>query len=242
MGLGTGYNTTALRVPEPNLETTQAGHKPWPSVWTSHQHTVGHAGTDRHAWNMPGPGGETPGPNSKVCVHMCMHTNTLACATHTQHTHTHAHKPNRHLEEQGENGTGDKASQPEQQDDTHTAMRTLRSREETHLGMPRCAGELGRTETEKAGSSLRDRHPENQTHDAPAVRTWPCLNKAETPPLCPGTHGRLSQGLGHSRARAHTHGHTCADTHTDTHARTRAYAGRHREEEETEIAGEVKSG
>lgn len=59
-------------------------------------------------------------------------------------------------------------------------------------------------------------------------------------PLCPGTHRCPSQGLGHSRAR--THMDTRADTHTDTHARTRADAGRHREEEETEIAGEVKSG
>lgn len=60
-------------------------------------------------------------------------------------------------------------------------------------------------------------------------------------PLCPGTHRCPSQGLGHSRARTHMDTHV-RTTHTDTHAWTRAYAGRHREEEETEIAGEVKSG
>lgn len=222
MGLGTGHSTTALRVPEPIVETTQAGHKPWASVWTSHQHTVGLAGTDRHAWNVPGPGGETPGPNSKVCVHICMHT-------HSRATHTHTHTSPTDTQGNGENGTGDKASQPEQQDGTHTAMHTLQSREETHLGMPRCAGEVGQTETEKAGSSLWDRHPENQTHDAPAVRTRPCLDQTETPPAARGHTGAHPRGLAtaeHAHTWTHMCGHTHEHTRVDTCLRRQAQGGR----------------
>lgn len=160
VGLGTGYNGTALRGPEPDLETTQAGHKPWPWVWTSHQHTIGH---DRHRqtctecarpWR-----GDARAQQQGVCVHACVHTHT-----HT-HAHTSTHKPNRHPGERGEDGTRQVNQSSER---THTQHYAHVDPERRHMwghpGMPRCAGEWGRTGPGKAGSGLRDRHPENHTH------------------------------------------------------------------------------
>lgn len=89
--------------------------------------------------------------------------------------------------------------------------------------MPRCAGELGQTETEKAGSGLRDGHPENQTNDAPAVRTWPCLDNTETPHPAQGHAGAPARGEAtaeHTRTRTRTHGHARVDTRADTHVGT----------------------
>lgn len=117
---------------------------------------------DRHARNMPDPGGETPGPNSRVCVHI--HTHIHA------NTHTDARKPHRHpraTEREWGRWWGNQAGQPEQRDDTHTQRCAHLGPERKHIwwggaGMPRWACELGHTETEKAGSGFRDRHPENR--------------------------------------------------------------------------------
>lgn len=91
--------------------------------------TVGYDRQTGHAWNMPGPGGETPGPNSGVCEHT--HTHTL--------THTSAQKHNIHPGNRERHGMGNQADRPEQQDDAHAALCTLRFREDTRSGRPRHA-------------------------------------------------------------------------------------------------------
>lgn len=119
VGLGAGYNGTALRVPEPDVETTQAGHKPRPLVWTSHQHTVGQ---DRHrqtcteyarSWKgdtrMHGIGQVLEGRHqdpTRSRVHV--HTNTL----------TQVHRSPTDTQGTGREGHRQQAGRPEQRGDT----------------------------------------------------------------------------------------------------------------------------
>lgn len=171
----------------------------------------------------------------RICQALGEDTRIQQQGVHTQthvHTHKNSHKPNRHLRATGRRRATGRTARASVV--THTAGGTLRSPKGETQPCESVRVNWNKREAGKAGTAG------HQVHYPTAVRPWPCCVTAPhaRPPACPlpghprsvdtpvhgvaGTHGPPPQ--------PHTRTWTCA--HTD----------RHGEEEETEIAGEVKSG